>query len=734
MNTDHLKRELQSDLSASFPKRGFPYQKVAALVLYWTEDDFQPPCKDEAREVKDLFSTGLGYDTVVFPIPSTNSRNALEKAVVDFKYAYDLGSNLMIVYYSGHGDPDDKRGKAVWAAKAVGEPTIDWFEVQPHLENASADVLFIFDCCHASQAAKNRRKGSLELLAASSAGGQTPCPGKYSFTRYLVDELQKALVEKNGLQVDELHARINRRVMHTTRVTPVHFTLRPDPAPSILLRPHSRSPSTASPLGALTITVSVLEPPSRHSIQKLGDWIKRTAPNSISGIKVDRVVDLSGSLRDFLLDDGKAGISGRFIDSLGPKDKGLLLTDLNKLSQNIVDARISETIQVAGSAITTSSPEPNTAADGSTPLGSSIFQKFEMTAQKLFQNVWNATSKHPTFQRGDLKTLQQNEVAQQAGLTTTIGLSLLARDEEQVPDPEPKFIPCEDFIHKRLLGDNDRFSLATKNDQLVIVEIVRYLQGEDGSPPQSMKAQFPKTSSFLSRPKPEYFQILRCIGYTQDKSEGWYGLAFSIPEGSSTHSTLEGQFGQSPRVPLEIRYRLAYRIALSLYGLHSVGWIHKGIRSENILFFHKSKNNDKTSALDQPWLFGFEYARETGQSSSQQPEFRMNRLLYLPPSRWGTPSAKFGPEHDIYSLGVLLLEIGFWVNAEKLPGASMKHIRKAEDAQAQFIKSAGKDLSHIMGTRFAGAVSTCLKGHVGERQLDFRKDIIDILEGLALSE
>lgn len=116
MNSDNLLEQLQGDLSLSFPKRGFPYNRVSALILYWTEDDFQPPCEEEAREIRDLFCDDFGYETIVFTIPSQNSRNALEKAVVDFKYTYDDPSNLMIVYYSGHGDPDDQRAKAVWAA------------------------------------------------------------------------------------------------------------------------------------------------------------------------------------------------------------------------------------------------------------------------------------------------------------------------------------------------------------------------------------------------------------------------------------------------------------------------------------------------------------------------------------------------------------------------------------------------------------------------------------------
>ena len=116
MNKSDLTDELQQDLSGAFPTSGFPYTQAAVLALHWVEDDFQPPCEGEVREIQELFSQKFFYKTVTFQIPSTNSRNALEKAVVDFKFANDLENGLMIVYYSGHGDPDTERGKAVWAA------------------------------------------------------------------------------------------------------------------------------------------------------------------------------------------------------------------------------------------------------------------------------------------------------------------------------------------------------------------------------------------------------------------------------------------------------------------------------------------------------------------------------------------------------------------------------------------------------------------------------------------
>jgi hypothetical protein len=118
--TDSLKNKLQRRLDGAFPSAQCPYDRVAVLVLYWLEDDFTQPCAKEAEKVVDIFKNNFKYETQIFPIPSTNAQSALEQTISAFKYRNEptnhLESTLLIVYYSGHGDPDLKSGKAVWAA------------------------------------------------------------------------------------------------------------------------------------------------------------------------------------------------------------------------------------------------------------------------------------------------------------------------------------------------------------------------------------------------------------------------------------------------------------------------------------------------------------------------------------------------------------------------------------------------------------------------------------------
>ena len=113
---DDLREELQKDLDKSFAQKCCPYKKVAVLILYWKEDDFELSCAEEARKVVDLFRNDFRYPTEILEIPSEDSQNFLEFKMAEYRFKNDTNSSLLIVYYSGHGVRDPKLEKAVWAA------------------------------------------------------------------------------------------------------------------------------------------------------------------------------------------------------------------------------------------------------------------------------------------------------------------------------------------------------------------------------------------------------------------------------------------------------------------------------------------------------------------------------------------------------------------------------------------------------------------------------------------
>ena len=95
--------------------------------------------------------------------------------------------------------------------------------------------------------------------------------------------------------------------------------------------------------------------------------------------------------------------------------------------------------------------------------------------------------------------------------------------------------------------------------------------------------------------------------------------------------------------------------------------MHESFRSENVLFFPRKSAcvNEKTAVKDQaevdlrqPWIFGFEFSRRESFFSSGFIDTCPERDVYRHPERQGVPLTTFKKTHDIYALGVVLLEIG----------------------------------------------------------------------------
>lgn len=524
---------------------------------------------------------------------------------------------------------------------------VDWYQIQPLFGNAEGDVLFVFDCCHASLAAKERNKGKLELLAASPAGGVTPCPGPFSFTQHFVEELQTARKQKNRLQVVELQYLIHQK----SEQTPVYFNLRIEPENSILLRPLQDKTSDdfdlgsidkVSPGSAFTFTISVLEPPSKRNVQQLGEWIKTTAPKAVSAITVDRIIDLSNGLQEFVLDEDKAGVKGRLLGYLSSAERDLLMSQFRGLGETCVNAWA--TPQVSGASLVTGAPlEIN-----NQQIGLNMLQDLEERNTQISQIVWSLIGRLPAYQTiSDLERLKENPTAQHAGISEAARLNLLAQD---LTIPTASYIPPENIIYKRIMKKGgEQFMLDKTGNRQIIVEIVRYTSSssDDSLDLETQEKPLIKMCSLLSNPKPEYYRILPCVGYTHEVFQKWYGLIFELPMELYLYSTLRSEFQKSPRVPLETRYWLAYTLALSLFGLHTVHWVHKGVQSENILFFNQAKTVKQRQY--EPWLFGFEYSREDSMASAKSGDFRLKRCIYFPPSRWGKPTEKFSYKHDIYT-------------------------------------------------------------------------------------
>jgi hypothetical protein len=162
-----------------------------------------------------------------------------------------------------------------------------------------------------------------------------------------------------------------------------------------------------------------------------------------------------------------------------------------------------------------------------------------------------------------------------------------------------------------------------------------------------------------------------CLGYTDDTANTRYGLAYKPPH--SSYSTLHTLISSNDlKTPdLDQRIRLARTLAVALWSLHSLDWLHKSLCSNNILFFPSafSASATQTTAsaalvpdISQPYLVGFDASRpdlDTEMSvASRNPSIL--DLHRHPGSLSGLTRKPYCKSYDIYSLGLVLLEIGLW--------------------------------------------------------------------------
>lgn len=165
--------------------------------------------------------------------------------------------------------------------------------------------------------------------------------------------------------------------------------------------------------------------------------------------------------------------------------------------------------------------------------------------------------------------------------------------------------------------------------------IVEYKTYEMGGHAEITMRRVRKLATLLHSQKDPSFRVLPCRGYFEDRVGSRFGFVFDIPPGASPkptslHDALNVASSRSKRPSITQRLKLAHKVAESLYLLHTVGWVHKSLRSESILFFETNATAGKSGSMyETPWLSGFEYSRVETDFSSVRVEDRLERNLYV---------------------------------------------------------------------------------------------------------
>ncbi|EMD61590.1 hypothetical protein COCSADRAFT_163025 [Bipolaris sorokiniana ND90Pr] len=91
--------------------------------------------------------------------------------------------------------------------------------------------------------------------------------------------------------------------------------------------------------------------------------------------------------------------------------------------------------------------------------------------------------------------------------------------------------------------------------------------------------------------------------------------------------------------------------------MHFAGWLHREIKSESIVCFHA----EGQANIEEPFLSGFTLSRpENPREVSEYDVSTTSNLYRHPDYQMPKPAQKFHRSYDVYSLGMILIEIGLW--------------------------------------------------------------------------
>lgn len=163
----------------------------------------------------------------------------------------------------------------------------------------------------------------------------------------------------------------------------------------------------------------------------------------------------------------------------------------------------------------------------------------------------------------------------------------------------------------------------------------------------------------LTKVDPTTFSLMRCSGFVSDEVETNIHLVFKTPNNQRDPKSLRYTLTVGDeKHSLSDRFHLAVQLARAVCSVHTFGLVHKGIRPENILIFR-----DPNSELGSAFLVGFETTRADADidTTLRRSDADWEKNLYRHPKRQGVRlQDPYVMQHDIYSLGVCLLEIGLW--------------------------------------------------------------------------
>ncbi|OJJ31028.1 hypothetical protein ASPWEDRAFT_44971 [Aspergillus wentii DTO 134E9] len=178
------------------------------------------------------------------------------------------------------------------------------------------------------------------------------------------------------------------------------------------------------------------------------------------------------------------------------------------------------------------------------------------------------------------------------------------------------------------------------------------------------------------------------------------------------------QAGDDYQVPnLETRFRLAYDLLMAALHLRSQNMVHGNINSSNILIFPglTSSSNDEvglTENLRRPYLTSF--AQFSGNGPSPEP---LSSSMYRHPDDKRSIEDDAAWAYDLYSIGIVLMEIGLWTPISRLWKMKYNNSMFKQRIENVYLQKLGPKC----GSAFLHVVQLCLDApnfHLSTQPMD----------------
>jgi hypothetical protein len=234
--------------------------------------------------------------------------------------------------------------------------------------------------------------------------------------------------------------------------------------------------------------------------------------------------------------------------------------------------------------------------------------------------------------------------------------------------------------------------------------------------------------------------MLRAAGYADDPERQRFLLVFDIPDTLTSTGTMQSLLQTVTRMPaLNVRLSLCNRLANAILEVHRLRLVHKNINSASVLVMSASDvAMSKATERDlRIFLLNWHLVRKVDVASVPSPERQWWKGIYQHPGRQiALTEDEYTMGHDIYSLGVCMLETLLWKPfvhfgegsvpaisplfaehalelgvVQDTPGSLQSFLDEPEetrDIQRVLLAIANQHLPAVAGQKLSSLVTSCL--------------------------